>query len=138
MLRIQDPEDPKTSESNAAIGAKMPKELWTKGKQPQVQLTRAHPFDVFGLLNSDEDSDTKPMSESDTSKEFVNTPDIIASDVNDYESEVPVTDLKIDLEDEDVDEKHLDGKLPTSDLECAVTAELFCKWRKWKVGQCIM
>ena len=26
----------------------------------------------------------------------------------------------------------------SSIVECAVTSELFCKWRKWKVGQCIM
>ena len=54
------------------------------------------------------------MSKSDT-------PDIRASDVSDDESGVPVTHLKMDLEDEDVAEKHLvsgqDGELPTSDID---------------------
>ena len=108
------------------FGAKISKELWPKSKQTHMQLTREHSFDVSWLSHSDEESDTKPMSKSGTSKEFVNTPDILALDVSDDESGVPVTDLKVDLEDEDVDEKHLvsnqDGQLPTSDLECAVTA----------------
>ena len=75
----------------------------------------------FGLSNSDEDSDTKAISESDTSKDFVNTPDTRASDGSDDESRMPITDLKIDLKDEDVAEKHLvsdqDGQLPTSDID---------------------
>ena len=94
-------------ETDAEIGPKTSKELWPKCKQPQVLIPRTDPFNVFGLSNSDEDSDTKSMSKSDTSKDFVNTPDIRALDGCNDESAVPVTDLKIDLEDEDVAEKHL-------------------------------
>ena len=65
------PEDPKTSESEAEIGGKMSKELQPKCKQPLVQLTRANPFDVFRLSNSDEESYNKPMTKSDTSQEVV-------------------------------------------------------------------
>ena len=73
------------------------KELLLKGKQPQVLNPRADPFDSLGLSNSGEDSATKSMRKSDTFKDFVNTPDIRPSDVSDDESDVPVTDLKIDL-----------------------------------------
>ena len=38
---VEEAEDPKTSESEAGIGGKMSKELWSKCKQPLVQLTRA-------------------------------------------------------------------------------------------------
>ena len=41
VLAIQEPEDHKTSESEAEIGVKMSKELRSKCKQPLVQLTRA-------------------------------------------------------------------------------------------------
>ena len=106
---------------HAEIGPKTSKELRPKGKQPQVLIPRADPYNVLRLFYSDEDSDTKSLSKSDTSKDFVSTPDIRASDVSDNESGVPVTDLKIDLEDGDVAEKHLvtnqDGELPTSDVD---------------------
>ena len=121
VLPIQEPKDPKTSETDAEIGPKRIKKLLPKGKQPQVLIPRADPFNVLGLSTSDEDSDTKSMRKSDTSKDFVNTPDTRALDGSDNESEVPVTDLKIDLKDEDVAEKHLvsdqDGQLPTSDID---------------------
>ena len=41
VLAIQEPEDPKSSESEAKIGGKMSKELRLKCKQPLFQLTRA-------------------------------------------------------------------------------------------------
>ena len=65
------PEDPKTSESEAEIGGKMSKELRPKCKQPLVQLTRAHPFDVFGLSNSNEESYNKPMTKFYTTQEVL-------------------------------------------------------------------
>ena len=107
VLPIQEPEDPKTRETAAGIGPKMSKELLLKGKQPQDLIPRADPFNVFGLSNSDENSDTKSMRKYDTSKDFVNTLDIRTLDASDDESGVPVKDLKIDLEEEDVAERHL-------------------------------
>ena len=71
VLAIQEPEDPKTSESEDENAGKMRKELRPKYKQPLVQLTRAHPFNVFRLSNSDEESYSKAMTESETSQEVV-------------------------------------------------------------------
>ena len=105
VLPIQEPKDPKTSETDAEIGPKGVKNSCQK------------------VNNSN--SDTKSMSESDTFKDFVNTPDTRASDGSDDESEVPITDLKINLKDEDVAEKHL-----VSDQDGQFIPQILTIWKK--------
>ena len=53
------------------------------------------------------DSETKSTRKSETAKNLGHTSDIRATDTSKEETEVAGTDLKIDLEDEDVREKHL-------------------------------
>ena len=86
---------------------KTSKELLQKGKPAEVVILCAVPFNVFRLSNSDDDLETKSMRKSKTYKDLGNSPDIRALDASQDESEVPVTDLKIDLKDDDVCEKHL-------------------------------